>query len=111
MFDILCGCNGQEREGIIAWFRGLSPEEKADVMAKIDVVKSAGLNSDTALPMLDSRFEPHVVEYSRHYFLLARNITDNKVIVLGCTKMSQGPKYASEQAIAATKHYFAGRST
>ncbi len=77
-------------------------------MGEIEIVKSAGLGPETALPLLKGSYEPHVVnlENTQYYFLLARNIADNKVIVLGRTEVQRGAGYASEKAVAATKGFF-----
>ena len=77
-------------------------------MMHVFVAKDNGLGRETALPLLRGIYEPHVVEIeeSQHYFLLARDIRDNKIVVLGRAEISRGHAYAADQAVAATKQFF-----
>jgi hypothetical protein len=108
MFDIQCGCNGSDRSEMLSWFKGLPPKAKANIMGEIEILKSAGLGPETAIALLKGGFEPHVVnpKNTQYYFLLARSIADNNVIMLGRTEVRQGVEYASEKAIAATIRFF-----
>jgi len=98
MFEVVSGLKHEDCTEFEGWLVSRGEDAHAVILSEYEKMRAAGLTRDTSCYIYEDAYETHVVlcEEAAVYFLFFRNITDNKIVSLGCSAVEHGKNNAVE---------------